>query len=298
MSPEVRFLYVGKTKSEIEQMYKNKDTIQYGDFVFQKVSDDTGKIFMNGQWVKSMYNSKISDNVEIEDDINLLSSSINDVSNRLSDKYVTIETYIQDEQLIASTLATYDNKINNFSISNSDVSNIKTSLETLTTKTENLENKLDNLNNIIGNDSTDNINNVIDTYKEVENFLSNISDSSTLTDMLMSLENNIINSDNLTNYYTKNIIDNISANLNDVSVKQNDLSTNLNDVSIRLDETNDKLQNYVTIEELTENENLVASTFADIQNKIEPLQNTVTELNNKITELQEQIQELQNKTSN
>lgn len=46
---DVRFLYVQKSDSEIEQMYKDADIIQYGDFVFQKTSNNTAKIYMNGQ---------------------------------------------------------------------------------------------------------------------------------------------------------------------------------------------------------------------------------------------------------
>lgn len=270
---DVRFLYVQKSDSEIEQMYKDADIIQYCDFVFQKTSNNTAKIYMNGQWVKSMYNSKISNNTEIEDDVYLLSSSINDVSTRLSEKYITTDIYEQDEQLIAATLTNFENRLNNV-ISNDEVETIKTSINTISDKTEKLENKF---NGIEWLNKTD-INGTIDSYKEVENFLSNISDSSTLTDILLTQKNDIINTDQLTNYYTKQIIDNISTNINDIFVKLDNTSINLNDVSNRLKETDDKLQNYVTTETYLSDEQLTTATFADINNRINELQKQIQEL--------------------
>lgn len=220
-----------------------------------------------------MYNSKISNNTEIEDDVDLLSSSINDVSTILSEKYITTDIYEQDEQLIAATLTNFENRLNNV-ISNDEVETIKTSINTISDKTEKLENKF---NDIEWLNKTD-INGTIDSYKEVENFLSNISDSSTLTDILLTQKNDIINTDQLTNYYTKQIIDNISTNINDIFVKLDNTSINLNDVSNRLKETDDKLQNYVTTETYLSDEQLTTATFADINNRINELQKQIQEL--------------------
>ena len=54
---------------------------------------------------------------------------------------------------------------------------------------------------------------------------------------------------------------NTSTMLNDTSIRLNDVSTRLNDTSVRL-------LNYLTINQYLKDEELIASTFADINNKI------------------------------
>ena len=74
---------------------------------------------MNGTWVKTKYTSKIAQNTEIEDDVKTLydlisnnSTNITDISTRLSDNYITKSQYLEDEELIASSFADINNKIN------------------------------------------------------------------------------------------------------------------------------------------------------------------------------------------
>ena len=53
----------------------------------------------------------------------------------------------------------------------------------------------------------------------------------------------------------------MSTNVDDVSSRLNDTSTRLNDTSARL-------LNYLTINQYLKDEELIASTFADLNNKI------------------------------
>ena len=66
----------------------------------------------------------------------------------------------------------------------------------------------------------------------------------------------------------------VSGKVNEVSTRLNDTSIRLNDVSTRLNDTSVRLLNYLTINQYLEDEELIASTFADINNKI----NAQTEL--------------------
>ena len=94
---------------------------------------------------------------------------------------------------------------------------------------------------------TENINSTIDTFKEVEKFLNNISDSSTLTELLLNTKDGII--DDLSEQYCKkDVVNNVSADLNDVS-------TSL-------------LRDYINHVQYLDDESLIASTFADLNNKI------------------------------
>ena len=120
----IRFLNFQTPLQDIEKMYKDGD-IKYGDIVCQQYNDKSSHLFMNGTWIKTLYNSKIKQNNEIEDDIEFLSTAIgnnstniSEVSTRLNDtsvrllNYLTINQYLKDEKLIASTFADVNNKIN------------------------------------------------------------------------------------------------------------------------------------------------------------------------------------------
>ena len=138
----IRFLNLQNPLQDVEQLYKD-GTIEQGDIVCQQYTDKYSHMFMNGTWVKAKYTSKIAQNTEVEDDVKTLydsivntstmlndtsirlnnvsintNKSIVDVSSRLNDtsvrllNYLTINQYLKDEKLIASTFADVNNKIN------------------------------------------------------------------------------------------------------------------------------------------------------------------------------------------
>lgn len=297
-----RFINITNPLKDVEKMYNNGE-VKKGDIVFQKSSSNYCKCFFNGAWLRSIYNSKIKVGNEIEDDINILSTSIVDISNSLTDistrlytDYLNKDQYLKDEQLIASAFADLNNKINNIDVTQQLI-HVNNNIDNLKTKTNNIETTL---NNLIGTDKDD-INNTIDTFKEVEKFLNNISDSSTLTELLITTKNDINGNitETLKNYYTKDIIDNVSIN---TSTRLNDVSVKLNDTSTRLNDTINKNQ-----ENITNITNIINSSFIDIYNKYLTIDqylkdetliaSTFNELNNKINSLQEELNELKNKTN-
>ena len=179
----IRFLNLQNPLQDVEQLY-NDGTIKPGDIVCQQYKDKYSHLFMNGTWVKTKYTSKIAQNTEIEDDVKTLydlisnnSTNITDISTRLSDNYITKSQYLEDEELIASSFAYVNNKIN---------------------------------------DQTE-------------------------------------------------LLDKNSKNIRDISTNLSNISTNLSD-------------NYITKSQYLKDEKLIASTFADVNNKINSLYAEIAEL--------------------
>ena len=172
----IRFLNLQNPLQDVEQLYKD-GTIKQGDIVCQQYNDKYSHLFMNGTWVKTKYISKIAQNTEVEDDVKTLYDSIVNISTNLSDNYLTKEQYLEDEELIASTFADINNKIN-----------VQTEL-----------------------------------------------------------------------------LDNNSTNITDISTNIADISTNLSD-------------NYINKTQYLKDEELIASTFADLNNKINSLYAEIAEL--------------------
>ena len=179
----IRFLNLQDPLQDVEQLYKD-GTIKPGDIVCQEYTDKYSHLFMNGTWVKTKYTSKIAQNTEVEDDVKTLydlisnnSTNIRDISTRLSDNYITKSQYLEDEELIASSFAYVNNKIN---------------------------------------DQTE-------------------------------------------------LLDKNSKNIRDISTNLSNISTNLSD-------------NYITKSQYLKDEKLIASTFADVNNKINSLYAEIAEL--------------------
>ena len=128
----IRFLNLQNPLQDVEQLY-NDGTIKQGDIVCQQYNDKYSHLFMNGTWVKTKYTSKIAQNTEIEDDVKTLydsisnnstnirdistnlsniSTNLSNISTNLSDNYITKSQYLEDEELIASSFAYVNNKIN------------------------------------------------------------------------------------------------------------------------------------------------------------------------------------------
>ena len=368
----IRFLNFQTPLQDIEKMYKDGD-IKYGDIVCQQYNNKSSHLFMNGTWIKTLYNSKIKQNNEIEDDIEFLSTAIgnnstnideistrlndtstrlnnvstrldntsnnlndtsirlNDVSTRLKDDYVNKTQYLKDEELIASTFADLNNKINNFDITKQ--------LEPIYSNISNLNSSVQNVSDVLYTlTETENINHTIDTFKEVENFLNNISDSSTLTELLIKTKEETI--DGISEYYYNieemdgkigdintsinntssrikeleklysngqidSFIGNLNTSIKDTSDNLNIVSGKVDEVSTRLDNTSVRLLNYLTINQYLKDEELIASTFADLNNKINNVGNidfsnyyNIDQINEKISNINTSTNDISNNLSN
>ena len=142
----IRFLNLQNPLQDVEQLQKD-GTIEQGDIVCQQYTDKYSHLFMNGTWVKTKYTSKIAQNTEIEDDVKTLydsisnnstnirdiSTNLSNISTNLSDNYITKSQYLEDEELIASSFAYVNNKIND------QTEDISTKLSNYITKTQYLK---------------------------------------------------------------------------------------------------------------------------------------------------------------
>ena len=136
----IRFLNLQNPLQDVEQLYRD-GTIEQGDIVCQQYNDKYSHLFMNGTWVKTKYTSKIAQNTEIEDDVKTLydlisnnSTNITDISTRLSDNYITKSQYLEDEELIASSFAYVNNKINDQTeLLDKNIRDISTNLSNIST---------------------------------------------------------------------------------------------------------------------------------------------------------------------
>ena len=331
----IRFLNFQTPLQDVEKMYKD-GAIKYGDIVCQQYNDKSSHLFMNGTWIKTLYNSKIKQNNEIEDDIEFLSTAIgnnstnigevstrlndtstrlnnvstrlddtsnnlndtsirlNDVSTRLKDDYVNKTQYLKDEELIASTFADLNNKINNFDITKQ--------LEPIYSNISNLNSSVQNVSDVLYTlTETENINNTIDTFKEVEKFLNNISDSSTLTELLLNTKDDII--DGISEYY---------YNIEEMDGKIGDINTSINNTSSRIKEleklySNDQIDSFIgnlntSIKDTSDNLNIVSDKVNEVSTRLDntstKLNETSTRLNNVSTKLNEVSTRLDDTSNN
>lgn len=166
-----------------------------------------------------------------------VSSKINDVSSRLKDDYLTKS---QHKQSMDSSFVQLDKQIKNIDVTK-QLTPINDNIKSLNQKTDTIGKSLNTveskINNLIGSDVR---NGTIDTFNDVKKFLSNISDSSTLTELLKKKngDDNPISPDVLKNYYTKDVINNVST---DISTKIGNISTKLNEVSNKIKPINDNI---------------------------------------------------------
>ena len=169
--------------------------------------------------------------------IDNVSSKIDDVSSRLKDDYLTKS---QHKQSMDSSFAQLDKQIKNIDVTK-QLTPINDNIKSLNQKTDTIGKSLNTveskINNLVGSDVR---NGTIDTFNDVQRFLSNISDSSTLTELLKKKngDDNPISPDVLKNYYTKDVIDNVST---DISTKIGNISTKLNEVSNKIKPINDNI---------------------------------------------------------
>ena len=275
----IRFLNLQNPLQDVEQLYRD-GTIEQGDIVCQQYNDKYSHLFMNGTWVKTKYISKIAQNTEVEDDVKTLYDSIVNISTNLSDNYLTKEQYLKDEKLIASTFADINNKINAqtelLDNNSTNITDISTKLSNYITKEQYLEDE-----ELIASAFAD-INNKINVQTELlDNNSTNITDISTKLSNYLTLEQYLkdekliarafIDLDDRINAQTE-LIDNNSTNIADISTNIADISTNISNISTNLSD------NYLTKTQYLKDEKLIASTFADVNNKINSLYAEIAEL--------------------
>ena len=286
---------INKIKSDVDIKYEyllaliNKSSGEMGDVITDGIaglrkefkefeSDTTGKF--------NLVNNDIS---LINKDVTKINTTLNDHIKKFNEHVSNSSNYIIDNDKNIQNIKT---KIGNIEVSynnlNTDVSKLITNFNTLV--------------------SSENANEVIDRFKEVETFLSSISDASTLTGILeqMSTEmnkkiDNIITNDTIINvsiddinssiidissrlysYITSNneIITKIDTSINDLNSSINNLTTkidtSINDLNSSIDDINSSINdistrlnnNYVSTEQYIKDEEAITTAFVQLDNKI------------------------------
>lgn len=201
--------------------------------------------------------------------VKALNASANDLYNITDDISTRLDSSI--EHVKVDITGKYDEEVRklNTSIRNLDLDTTK-SLNTLNTSVTTLETNQKKLNSSLANlretfdklVETEDINGVIDTFREVEDFLSNISDEKTLTGMLTELQagiNSHIDASvkDLTDTID-NVKDEIGTNINNrvnalestlnttVNTKITEINSSINDISTRLNQSITAQQTYVS----------------------------------------------------
>ena len=284
----IRFLNLQNPLQDVEQLYKD-GTIKPGDIVCQQYNAKYSHLFMNGTWVKAKYTSKIAQNTEVEDDVKTLYDSIVNISTNLSDNYINKTQYLKDEELVASSFADINNKIN---AQTELIDNISTNLsDNYLTKEQylkdekliarafiDLDGRINAQTKLLDNNST----NITDISTNIADISTNITDISTnISNISTNLSDNYITKSQYledeeliagTFAELNNKINSQYISINNHSTNIRDISTNLSNISTNLSD------NYITKTQYLKDEKLIASTFADVNNKINSLYAEIAEL--------------------
>lgn len=227
-----------------------------GKLEHQNTSIDDISIRLNktAKAIVKALNASANDLYNITADISTrLKSSIEDVKIDITEKYDA-----EIRKLNTSIINLEIDTTNSLNTLNTSVTTLETNQEKLNTSLASLRESFDKLVD------TEDINGVIDTFKEVEDFLSNISDEKTLTGMLNELQVGINSHIDASIKDISNAIDNvkeeIGTNINNrinalettinttVNTKLTEINSSINDISTRLKQSITDQQTYVSTE--------------------------------------------------
>ena len=304
----IQNISINKITSDVSIKYEyllaliNKSSGEMGDVITDGIaglrkefkefeSDTTGKF--------NLVNNDIS---LINKDVIKIDTTLNDHIKKFNEHVSNSSSYISDNN---NNIQNIQTKIGNIEVSynnlNTDVSKLITNFNTLV--------------------SSENANEVIDTFKEVETFLSSITDASTLTGILeqMSTEmngkiDNIITNDTIINvsiddinssiidissrlysYITSNneIITKIDTSINDLNSFINNLTTKI-DTSIN--DLNSSINNLTT--KIDTSINNLNSSIDDINSSINGLNSSIDNINSSINGLNSSINDISTRLNN
>ena len=227
-----------------------------GKLEHQNTSIDDISIRLNktAKAIVKALNASANDLYNITADISTrLKSSIEDVETDITERYDA-----EIRKLNTSIINLEIDTTNSLNTLNTSVTTLETNQKKLNTSLASLRESFDKLVD------TEDINGVIDTFKEVEDFLSNISDEKTLTGMLNELQVGINSHIDASIKDISNAIDNvkeeIGTNINNrinalettinttVNTKLTEINSSINDISTRLKQSITDQQTYVSTE--------------------------------------------------
>ena len=280
----IQNISINKITSDVSIKYEyllaliNKSSGEMGDVITDGIaglrkefkefeSDTTGKF--------NLVNNDIS---LINKDVTKIDTTLNDHIKKFNEHVSNSNSYISDN---SNNIQNIQTKIGNIEVSynnlNTDVSNLITNFNTLV--------------------NSDNANNIIDTFKEVETFLSSITDASTLTGILeqMSTEmnekiDNIITNDTIINVS----IDDINSSIIDISSRLYSYITSNNEIITKIDTSINDLNSFINnlTTKIDTSINDLNSSIDDINSSIDDINSSINGLNSSINGLNSSIDDI------
>ena len=265
---------INKIKSDVDIKYEyllaliNKSSGEMGDVITDGIaglrkefkefeSDTTGKF--------NLVNNDIS---LINKDVTKIDTTLNDHIKKFNEHVSNSSSYISDNN---NNIQNIQTKIGNIEVS---YNNLNTDVSKLTT----------NFNTLV---NSENANEVIDTFKEVETFLSSITDASTLTGILeqMSTEmnekiDNIITNDTIINAS----IDDINSSIIDISSRLYSYITSNNEIITKIDTSINDLNSFIN--------NLTTKIDTSINDLNSSINNLTTKIDTSINDLNSSIDDI------
>ena len=280
----IQNISINKITSDVSIKYEyllaliNKSSGEMGDVITDGIaglrkefkefeSDTTGKF--------NLVNNDIS---LINKDVIKIDTTLNDHIKKFNEHVSNSSSYISDNN---NNIQNIQTKIGNIEVS---YNNLNTDVSKLTT----------NFNTLV---NSENANEVIDTFKEVETFLSSITDASTLTGILeqMSTEmnekiDNIITNDTIINVS----IDDINSSIIDISSRLYSYITSNNEIITKIDTSINDLNSFINnlTTKIDTSINDLNSSIDDINSSIDDLNSSINGLNSSINGLNSSIDDI------
>ena len=283
----IQNISINKITSDVSIKYEyllaliNKSSGEMGDVITDGIaglrkefkefeSDTTGKF--------NLVNNDIS---LINKDVTKINTTLNDHIKKFNEHVSNSSSYISDNN---NNIQNIQTKIGNIEVSynnlNTDVSKLITNFNTLV--------------------SSENANEVIDTFKEVETFLSSITDASTLTGILeqMSTEmnekiDNIITNDTIINVS----IDDINSSIIDISSRLYSYITSNNEIITKIDTSINDLNSFIN-NLTTKIDTSINDLNSSINNLTTKIDTSINNLNSSIDDINSSINDISTRLNN
>ena len=283
----IQNISINKIKSDVDIKY------EYLLALINKSSGEMGDVTTDGiAGLRKEFKEFKSDTTErfnlVNNDINLINKDVTKIDTTLNDHIKKFNEHVSNS---SSYISDNNNNIQNIQtkIGNIEVSynNLNTDVSKLTT----------NFNTLV---NSENANEVIDTFKEVETFLSSITDASTLTGILeqMSTEmnekiDNIITNDTIINVS----IDDINSSIIDISSRLYSYITSNNEIITKIDTSINDLNSFIN-NLTTKIDTSINDLNSSINNLTTKIDTSINDLNSSIDDINSSINDISTQLNN
>ena len=224
----------------------------------------------------------------VNNDISLINKDVTKINTTLNDHIKKFNEHVSNS---SSYISDNNNNIQNIQ---TKIGNIEVSYNNLNTDVSKL---ITNFNTLV---SSENANEVIDTFKEVETFLSSITDASTLTGILeqMSTEmngkiDNIITNDTIINVS----IDDINSSIIDISSRLYSYITSNNEIITKIDTSINDLNSFIN-NLTTKIDTSINDLNSSINNLTTKIDTSINNLNSSIDDINSSINDISTRLNN